>query len=138
MHGRVRAGRTREQKTDLLKRIVEGVSQIANVPKVNVWGYVSELPPSQMNGCLSAKANVRSRTRPSDRPLNYTVTAAASAPPSRKPPKNKKAAPTRGAADCRGSASKLLARYAHGATAGHEHHPIARGKRLIGLLRDSH
>lgn len=48
VHGHVRAGRTREQKIDLLKRIVEGVNQIASVPKVNVWAYVAELAPSQM------------------------------------------------------------------------------------------
>ncbi|RDK11944.1 tautomerase family protein [Cupriavidus lacunae] len=48
VHGHVRAGRTPEQKADLLKRIVAGVCKIAGVPKVSVWGYLSELPPSQM------------------------------------------------------------------------------------------
>ena len=48
VHGHVRAGRTREQKADLLKRIVKGVCKITDVPAVNVWGYISELPPSHM------------------------------------------------------------------------------------------
>ncbi|MBB3011282.1 MULTISPECIES: tautomerase family protein [Cupriavidus] len=48
VHGHVRSGRTREQKADLLNRIVDGICQVTDVPKVNVWGYISELPPSHM------------------------------------------------------------------------------------------
>lgn len=33
VHGHVRAGRTREQKADLLRRIVNGICQITEVPK---------------------------------------------------------------------------------------------------------
>ncbi|WER50808.1 tautomerase family protein [Cupriavidus sp. WKF15] len=48
VHGHVRAGRTREQKAELLKQIVNDVCRIAKVDKVSVWIYLSELPPGQM------------------------------------------------------------------------------------------
>ncbi|WP_455281489.1 tautomerase family protein [Cupriavidus necator] len=48
VHGHVRAGRTREQKAELLKRIADDVCRVAEVGKVSVWVYLCELPPSQM------------------------------------------------------------------------------------------
>lgn len=47
-HGHVRSGRTREQKADLLKRIVARICAVVDVPAVSIWGYISELPPSHM------------------------------------------------------------------------------------------
>jgi phenylpyruvate tautomerase PptA (4-oxalocrotonate tautomerase family) len=48
VHGHIRAGRTLEQKRQLLDAIVKVVADAAGTDARHVWVYVSELPPSQM------------------------------------------------------------------------------------------
>jgi phenylpyruvate tautomerase PptA (4-oxalocrotonate tautomerase family) len=48
IYGHVRAGRSPEQKRQLLVRIVEAVSAATRIPKRSVWAYVVDLPPAQM------------------------------------------------------------------------------------------
>jgi phenylpyruvate tautomerase PptA (4-oxalocrotonate tautomerase family) len=48
VHGHIRAGRTAEQKRQLLDAIVDVVVDATNVERRYVWVYLSELPPSQM------------------------------------------------------------------------------------------
>lgn len=40
----IRAGRTQEQKTGLITRIVDEVSKLGRVPKEDVWVYISDIP----------------------------------------------------------------------------------------------
>jgi phenylpyruvate tautomerase PptA (4-oxalocrotonate tautomerase family) len=48
VHGHIRAGRTEEQKKQLLDDIVESVHGITGLEKRYLWAYISELPPSNM------------------------------------------------------------------------------------------
>jgi phenylpyruvate tautomerase PptA (4-oxalocrotonate tautomerase family) len=48
VHGHIRAGRTAQQKGQLLDNIVAVVVESASVEPRFVWAYVSELPPTQM------------------------------------------------------------------------------------------
>jgi phenylpyruvate tautomerase PptA (4-oxalocrotonate tautomerase family) len=48
VHGQIRAGRTAQQKRQLLESIVGVIVDGANVQPRYVWAYVSELPPAQM------------------------------------------------------------------------------------------
>jgi phenylpyruvate tautomerase PptA (4-oxalocrotonate tautomerase family) len=48
VHGHIRAGRTAEQKRQLLDDIVKLAADAATTEYRHVWAYVSELPPSQM------------------------------------------------------------------------------------------
>lgn len=45
----IRAGRTEEQRTRILNRIVAEVAEIAVVPREHVWVYLSELPHQNMS-----------------------------------------------------------------------------------------
>ena len=40
----IRSGRTQEQKSRLLMRIVDEVGAISNAPRENIWVYVSDIP----------------------------------------------------------------------------------------------
>ena len=48
VYGHVRAGRSSEQKRQLLVRIVDAVSAATRIPKKSIWAYVVDLPPTQM------------------------------------------------------------------------------------------
>jgi phenylpyruvate tautomerase PptA (4-oxalocrotonate tautomerase family) len=48
VHGRIRAGRTLDQKRRLLEAIVDVIADAAATESRFVWVYLSELPPSQM------------------------------------------------------------------------------------------
>jgi phenylpyruvate tautomerase PptA (4-oxalocrotonate tautomerase family) len=48
VHGHIRAGRTPEQKRQLLESIVEVIISATALERRYVWAYISELPPSQM------------------------------------------------------------------------------------------
>src|SRR5262245_17375174 len=48
MHGQVRAGRSAEVKRALLEDLTAILSRVSNFPRHKVWGYISELNPSQM------------------------------------------------------------------------------------------
>jgi phenylpyruvate tautomerase PptA (4-oxalocrotonate tautomerase family) len=48
IHGYIRAGRTPEQKRQLLESIVEVIVDATVRERRYVWAYISELPPSQM------------------------------------------------------------------------------------------
>ncbi|WP_429298648.1 tautomerase family protein [Paraburkholderia sp. GAS199] len=48
VHGHIRAGRTAEQKQQLLSAIVDAVGAAAETEKRCVWVYLSDLVPSQM------------------------------------------------------------------------------------------
>jgi phenylpyruvate tautomerase PptA (4-oxalocrotonate tautomerase family) len=48
LHGHIRAGRTPEQKQDLLLQLVAALAEAAIAPRNTVWAYLIELPPSQM------------------------------------------------------------------------------------------
>jgi phenylpyruvate tautomerase PptA (4-oxalocrotonate tautomerase family) len=48
VHGHIRAGRTAEQKEQLLEDIVKVIASAGSTERRHVWAYLSELPPSQM------------------------------------------------------------------------------------------
>lgn len=48
VHGHIRAGRTPEQKQELLTQLVAAVALAANAPQNAIWAYVNDLPPNQM------------------------------------------------------------------------------------------
>lgn len=48
VHGRIRAGRTAEDRAALMKRLVADVAKAANLPAFAVWVYLLELPPAAM------------------------------------------------------------------------------------------
>jgi phenylpyruvate tautomerase PptA (4-oxalocrotonate tautomerase family) len=48
VHGHIRAGRTADQKRQLLGDIVKVVAEAAVTQSRYVWAYLAELPPSQM------------------------------------------------------------------------------------------
>lgn len=44
----IRSGRTIEQRECLIRKIVDGVSEIANVPKSDIWVYLNNMEASDM------------------------------------------------------------------------------------------
>jgi phenylpyruvate tautomerase PptA (4-oxalocrotonate tautomerase family) len=48
LHGHIRAGRTPEQKQDLLLQLVTALAEAASVPRNAIWAYLNELPPNHM------------------------------------------------------------------------------------------
>ena len=48
IHGQIRAGRPPELKKKLLTELLDVVSEVASFNKNQTWGYIVELPPSQM------------------------------------------------------------------------------------------
>jgi phenylpyruvate tautomerase PptA (4-oxalocrotonate tautomerase family) len=48
LQGTIRAGRTPEQKQDLLLQLVVALAEAAAAPKNAVWAYLNELPANQM------------------------------------------------------------------------------------------
>jgi phenylpyruvate tautomerase PptA (4-oxalocrotonate tautomerase family) len=48
LQGHIRAGRSPEQKHDLLHQLVVALAEAAAFPKNAVWAYLSELPANQM------------------------------------------------------------------------------------------
>jgi phenylpyruvate tautomerase PptA (4-oxalocrotonate tautomerase family) len=48
VHGHIRAGRTAQQKEQLLQGIVKVIANAASTERRHIWAYVSELPHSQM------------------------------------------------------------------------------------------
>ena len=48
VYGRVRAGRSIQDKLKMIKLIAEAVGEAAGVSKTGVWVYIAELPPRQM------------------------------------------------------------------------------------------
>ena len=48
IHGLVRAGRSPEQKCDLLVRIVDAVGTATLIPKRYIWAYIADVPSAQM------------------------------------------------------------------------------------------
>jgi phenylpyruvate tautomerase PptA (4-oxalocrotonate tautomerase family) len=48
LQGHIRAGRTLEQKQDLLLQLVHALAEAAAAPKNAVWAYLNELPANQM------------------------------------------------------------------------------------------
>lgn len=48
VQGQIRAGRSADQKRDLLEALVTLVANATGAEKRSVWVYLSELPPSQM------------------------------------------------------------------------------------------
>jgi phenylpyruvate tautomerase PptA (4-oxalocrotonate tautomerase family) len=48
VYGRVRAGRSIQEKLKMIKLMAEAVGEAAGVRKTGVWVYIAELPPRQM------------------------------------------------------------------------------------------
>ncbi|MGA8940395.1 MAG: tautomerase family protein [Acidobacteriaceae bacterium] len=48
LHGHIRAGRSPEQKQDLLLQLTNALALAAAAPHSAVWAYLIELPPHQM------------------------------------------------------------------------------------------
>lgn len=48
VHGQIRAGRSSDVKKELLTELLEAVSEAASFDRNRMWGYIVELPPSQM------------------------------------------------------------------------------------------
>lgn len=48
LHGYIRAGRSPEQKQDLLRQLINTLALNAAAPHNAVWAYLVELPPHQM------------------------------------------------------------------------------------------
>ncbi len=48
LHGHIRAGRTPEQKQQLLLQLTTALALAANAPQNAVWAYVNDLPANQM------------------------------------------------------------------------------------------
>jgi phenylpyruvate tautomerase PptA (4-oxalocrotonate tautomerase family) len=48
LHGHIRAGRSPEQKQDLLLQLIQSLAEAAAVPKNAIWVYLNELPASHM------------------------------------------------------------------------------------------
>jgi phenylpyruvate tautomerase PptA (4-oxalocrotonate tautomerase family) len=44
----IRSGRTNEQKSQMLRRIMQEVSRISGVAEEMVWVYLSEIPPANI------------------------------------------------------------------------------------------
>jgi phenylpyruvate tautomerase PptA (4-oxalocrotonate tautomerase family) len=48
LHGHIRAGRTPEQKQNLLTQLIQSLAEAASAPPSAIWDYLTELPPAQM------------------------------------------------------------------------------------------
>lgn len=48
VHAHIRAGRSPEQKHDLLTQLTAAIAHAANAPRNAVWAYVNELPSTHM------------------------------------------------------------------------------------------
>jgi phenylpyruvate tautomerase PptA (4-oxalocrotonate tautomerase family) len=48
VHGHIRAGRTPEQKRQLLLELVVEVASAGGIASNKIWAYIAELPPGQM------------------------------------------------------------------------------------------
>ena len=48
VHGHIRAGRTPEQRAELLADILQSVERVTNLQRRFLWAYISELPPGNM------------------------------------------------------------------------------------------
>ena len=48
VYGRVRAGRSIQDKLKMIKLMAEAVGEAAGVRRTGVWVYIAELPPRQM------------------------------------------------------------------------------------------
>jgi phenylpyruvate tautomerase PptA (4-oxalocrotonate tautomerase family) len=48
VYGRVRAGRSVQDKLKMIKLMAEAVGEAAGVSRTGVWIYIAELPPRQM------------------------------------------------------------------------------------------
>ena len=48
VYGRVRAGRSIQEKLKMIKLMAEAVGEAAGVRRTGVWIYIAELPPRQM------------------------------------------------------------------------------------------
>lgn len=48
IHGHIRAGRTSEQKHELMMQIVRSVADVADVPTRSIWIYINDIPPELM------------------------------------------------------------------------------------------
>jgi phenylpyruvate tautomerase PptA (4-oxalocrotonate tautomerase family) len=48
LHGHIRAGRTPEQKQDLLLQLIQSLAEAAAAPRNALWVYLNELPPNHM------------------------------------------------------------------------------------------
>jgi phenylpyruvate tautomerase PptA (4-oxalocrotonate tautomerase family) len=48
LHGQIRACRSEEVKQGLLRALVDVVSEITEESRQKIWGYLVELPPTQM------------------------------------------------------------------------------------------
>jgi len=48
VYGRVRAGRSVQDKLKMIRLMAEGVADAAGVRRTGVWIYIAELPPRQM------------------------------------------------------------------------------------------
>lgn len=48
VYGHIRAGRSADQKRDLLLKIVGALSEATGFATRSIWAYLSELPPGQM------------------------------------------------------------------------------------------
>jgi phenylpyruvate tautomerase PptA (4-oxalocrotonate tautomerase family) len=48
VYGRVRAGRSVQDKMKMIKLMAEAVGEAAGVSRTGVWIYIAELPPRQM------------------------------------------------------------------------------------------
>ncbi len=48
LHGSIRAGRSPDQKQDLLLQLTAALAEAAAAPKNAVWAYLNELPSNQM------------------------------------------------------------------------------------------
>lgn len=48
IHGHIRAGRSSQQKQELMAQILEAVTEAAAVPARSVWIYISDIPATSM------------------------------------------------------------------------------------------
>jgi phenylpyruvate tautomerase PptA (4-oxalocrotonate tautomerase family) len=48
VHGHIRAGRTPEQKAQLLADILQSIERVTHLQRRFIWVYLSELPPGNM------------------------------------------------------------------------------------------
>jgi phenylpyruvate tautomerase PptA (4-oxalocrotonate tautomerase family) len=48
VYGRIRAGRSIQDKLQMIKLMTEALGKAAGVDRTGVWVYISELPPRQM------------------------------------------------------------------------------------------
>lgn len=48
IHADIRSGRTKEQRTELITAIIEGVSKLSNVSAHDIWVYLNIMEPTNM------------------------------------------------------------------------------------------